>query len=128
MQQDGTTSFQALQNFARSGAEAELHYQVFDLLHLGMGPDGHTASLFPGRPEASASHALVIPIRDSPKPPPERVSLSAPRLSRARKVLFLVSGESKRQALTEWRSGKPLPAAAVRPANGVDVLLSANLL
>ncbi len=98
----------------------------FDLVLLGLGEDGHTASLFPGhdwgeRPDAPD----VLALRDAPKPPPERVSLSARRLSRARAVMFLVTGAGKRQAVARWRQGEPIPAAAIRPAGGVDVLLDA---
>ena len=70
--------------------------QDFDLVILGLGEDGHTASLFPGRTVLSAADA--VPVFDAPKPPPERVSLSAARLSRAHRVLFLVSGAGKRDA------------------------------
>jgi 6-phosphogluconolactonase len=62
----------------------------------------------------------------APKPPAERVSLSARRLSRARRVLFLVTGAGKRAALAAWRAGKRIPAAAIRPAAGVDVLMDAE--
>jgi 6-phosphogluconolactonase len=95
----------------------------FDLVLLGLGEDGHTASLFPGHEwgEAPGSPA-VLAVLDAPKPPPERVSLSAARLSRAREVLFLVSGESKRPALAQWRAGNDIPARAIAPAAGIDVL------
>jgi 6-phosphogluconolactonase len=97
----------------------------FDLVLLGLGEDGHTASLFPNHDWGSAPDAPdVLAVFDSPKPPPQRVSLSAARLSRAREVLFLVAGESKREAIARWRAGERLPAAAIRPATGVDVLLS----
>lgn len=99
----------------------------FDLVLLGLGEDGHTASLFPGREwgeSASAPDALAV--FDAPKPPSERVSLSARRLSRARRVLFLVSGAGKRQALEDWREDAPIAAAAIRPAAGVDVLMDAE--
>ena len=97
----------------------------FDLVLLGLGEDGHTASLFPNHDWGTAPDAPdVLAVFDAPKPPPQRVSLSAARLSRARTVLFLVAGESKRDAIARWRAGERLPAAAICPATGVDVLLS----
>ena len=94
----------------------------FDLVLLGMGGDGHTASLFPGRfvgqnPESPS----VLPVHQAPKPPPERVSLSAHRLSRAWRVYFLISGESKRPAFTAWLKGADLPVRHIRPHHGVDI-------
>lgn len=101
----------------------------FDLVLLGLGEDGHTASLFPGHEwgaERGAPDALAV--LDAPKPPRERVSLSAARLGRARQVIFLVAGESKRAAVSGWRAGKDIPARSVAPAAGVDVLVESALL
>lgn len=101
----------------------------FDLVLLGLGEDGHTASLFPGHEWGSAPDAPdTLAVFDAPKPPPQRVSLSAARLSRARQVIFLVSGESKLRAVGTWRAGADIPARAIRPAAGVDVLLESALL
>lgn len=101
----------------------------FDLVLLGLGGDGHTASLFPNHDWGIAPDAPdVLAVFDAPKPPPQRVSLSAARLSRAREVLFLVAGKSKRDAVRRWRAGEPLPAAAIRSAAGVDVLVESALL
>lgn len=95
---------------------------VFDLLHLGMGPDGHTASLFPGRPEARSSHALVIPIRDSPKPPPERITFTLPLIAAARYTMLLVTGAGKQEALDRVRAGdQELPPA--RLGAGLDEII-----
>jgi 6-phosphogluconolactonase len=95
---------------------------VFDLVLLGLGPDGHTASLFPGHPEAAAAHAPVIGVRDSPKPPPERITFTLPLIARARYTLLLVTGEGKRDALRRIREGdRELPIA--RLGEGLDELI-----
>lgn len=97
---------------------------AFDLVLLGLGEDGHTASLFPGQDWGETETApAALAVFDAPKPPPKRVSLSAWRLSQARAVLFLATGAGKRAAVAAWRGGARLPAAAIRPPGGVDVLL-----
>lgn len=114
---------------AEAYAEILRSVGAFDLVLLGLGEDGHTASLFPdhqwGETPGSPDTLAVF---DAPKPPPQRVSLSAARLARARQVLFLVSGESKHRVVADWRAGKIIPARAVMPAAGVDVLLESSLL
>lgn len=114
---------------ARDYAHLLAQVPEFDLVLLGLGEDGHTASLFPGHDwgMTSASPA-VLAVHHAPKPPPERVSLSAWRLAWSRRVLFLVTGSGKQQAVSAWRSGSALPAAAIRPACGVDILLEEALL
>lgn len=101
----------------------------FDLVLLGLGEDGHTASLFPGQDWGTDSNRpTVLPIRGAPKPPAERVSLSAWRLSRAKRVFFTVAGAAKREAINAWRSKKPIPARAITPDSGVDVFLTEDAL
>ncbi|MGA8211637.1 MAG: 6-phosphogluconolactonase [Nocardioidaceae bacterium] len=70
-----------------------------DVLMLGVGPDGHVASLFPGFPQLDVDDREAVGVTDSPKPPPERVSLTLPVLNRAREVWFVVAGEGKSAAV-----------------------------
>ena len=101
----------------------------FDLVLLGLGEDGHTASLFPNHDWGTAPDAPdVLSVFDAPEPFPQRVSLSAARLSRSREVLFLIASDSKRQAVARWRADENIPAQMIRPLSGVDVLLESNLL
>lgn len=101
----------------------------FDLVLLGLGEDGHTASLFPGKAWGEREGSPdALAIHDAPKPPPERVSLSAARLSRTRAMLFIVSGEEKRAAVDAWRAGARLPVSVLRAAAPIEVLVDARLL
>lgn len=97
---------------------ASLGEEEFDVTMLGVGPDAHVASLFPGYPQLDVEDRLVVPVTDSPKPPPERISLTFPALNRSRAVWFLVSGAEKAPAVARALSvdADPhhTPAAAVR--------------
>lgn len=75
-----------------------------DAVLLGMGEDGHVASLFPGHPALSAA-GLVVLVEDSPKPPPQRISLTFPLLCTARRAVLVATGPAKRRALGRLRAG-----------------------
>jgi 6-phosphogluconolactonase len=90
---------------------------AFDVLMLGVGPDGHVASLFPGHPGFAVTTGTVIAVRESPKPPPVRISLTLPALQTARETWLLAGGEGKADAVSRALGGEDLPAASV---HGLD--------
>nr|WP_246283990.1 6-phosphogluconolactonase [Nocardioides perillae] len=91
---------------------------AFEVVMLGLGPDAHVASLFPGFAQVRVDDEGAVPVTDSPKPPPERVSMTAPTLARTRGAWFLVSGEGKAQAVADTLAADPTDpgAADVTPA------------
>lgn len=112
-----TTADHAEAAAAQYAAELEEHWTEFEVLVLGLGPDGHIASLFPTRDELEITDELTSAVHDSPKPPPDRVTLTYPALRRSRAVWFVVSGAEKAPAVAAARSEGPLgecPARGVR--------------
>ena len=91
---------------------------AFDLLMLGVGPDGHIASLFPGFPQLDVHDAIAVGVTGSPKPPPERVTLTFPALARSEEVWFVVSGDDKAEAVGRALAAHP-PSVHEIPAVGV---------
>lgn len=91
----------------------------FDLVFLGLGPDGHIASLMPGLPAIDADSTDVVGVTGSPKPPPERISMTFRRLNRARTVWFVVSGDGKAEAVE--RSLEKDGSVSETPAHGITV-------
>lgn len=109
---------------AEASAEAygetlrELGPDGFDVVVLGVGPDGHVASLFPHHPAQRDESGPAVAVHDSPKPPPDRVSLTFDTLQRTRAVWFLVSGDDKATAvaaaLAPGTERWDVPASGVR--------------
>ncbi len=108
---------------------------VFDLIQLGMGPEGHTASLFPHQASLRETQRLVMPV-SVPKPPPDRLTFTPPLLNAARNILFLVAGSDKAEALQAVLDGEyqpeEYPAQIVRPPDGevvwmLDKAAAANI-
>jgi 6-phosphogluconolactonase len=99
---------------ASADYEAEIRKVVggeppaFDLLQLGMGPEAHTASLFPHQPSLREERRLIMPV-SVPKPPPDRLTFTPPLLRAARHILFLATGADKAEALHEVLEGADNP-------------------
>jgi len=97
----------------------------FDVLLLGVGEDGHVASLFPGHPDRSGGRP-VSAVRDSPKPPPVRLTLTRDAINTAGEVWLLATGEGKAHAVGQALAGTDLPAASVRGQDRTVWLLDAT--
>ena len=100
-----------------AAAPSHLPLPPFDIVFLGVGPDGHVASLFPGSTGVGERDALVIPVRNSPKPPPERLSLTFPVINSAARVWMVLAGADKVSALGLALAGASVdevPVAGVR--------------
>ncbi|MCZ7525928.1 MAG: 6-phosphogluconolactonase [Acidimicrobiia bacterium] len=101
---------------AAAGYDAVLRRrQPLDLVHLGLGADGHTASLFPGSSSLAEGDRLVVAAGDD-RHAHRRVTLTLPALARARLLVFTVAGAEKREAFARVRGGDDVPAARVRAA------------
>jgi 6-phosphogluconolactonase len=95
---------------AAASYDQELRGTTLDLLLLGLGPDGHVASLFPNSPGLAETEVLVIHAEAKLDPLVERVTLTPPPLRSARRIIFLVTGEQKAEAVAAVLSGPPDPA------------------
>lgn len=120
-----------LARFAPEGETTPL----FALTLLGMGPDGHIASLFPDRQEILDAEATAIAIHNSPKPPPTRVSLTLPVINYSERIWFLIAGADKAEATTRLREASVLAESQLTaqiltatPAAGARGLLETLIL
>jgi 6-phosphogluconolactonase len=103
--------------------EAELEGVVFDLVLLGIGPDGHTASLFPNDPALDELRRRAVAV---PRPDIDRVTVTVPQLNASETVIFLVTGEEKAPAVERSFAAEPehsTPASLVRSASGTTIVL-----
>jgi 6-phosphogluconolactonase len=117
---------------AAAEAERELRaavpgepWPVLDLVLLGMGPDGHTASLFPGGPELNETRRLMVPVHRPELPQPWRVSMTLPVINAARRVLMVVGDAAKAPVVPRAVAGDPeLPAGRLNPQGELTWLLT----
>jgi 6-phosphogluconolactonase len=110
----------------RAAAPSGADYPVFDITFLGVGPDGHVASLFPERGGIREELRTVIPVRNSPKPPPERLSLTLPVINSSERIWLVLAGADKASALgltLADASVFEVPAAGVRGRRSTKFLV-----
>ncbi|KAI9763196.1 MAG: suppressor of los1-1 [Geoglossum simile] len=105
-------------------AKDSVRLPIFDLLLLGCGPDGHTCSLFPQHTLLREVDAWVVPVFDSPKSPPQRITLTLPVITHGLRIAFVATGESKRaimKKIFDTEEGQGLPCGLVNHGGGERV-------
>ena len=95
----------------------------FDVHLLGMGPEGHINSLFPDTPAVRETTRMVVAVEDSPKPPPQRITLTLPAIQRSREVWLMVSGSAKADAAAAAIGGAPPASIPAAGAVGLETTL-----
>ena len=113
---DPATASKQYAETLKTFADSNLDFPRFDLVYLGMGEDGHVGSLFPGAAESATGRVAFV--RQSPKPPAERLTLTRPMLASARRTILVATGEAKRVALE-----RVLSADLALPATGLPSLV-----
>ena len=108
---------------AAAAAYAALLPATFDVCLLGVGEEGHTASIFPDSPAVHEATRTVVAVRDCPKPPPTRVSLTLPTIRRSTAVWLMTTGESKADAVASALNGASEVAIPAAGAQGRDETL-----
>ncbi len=104
-----------------------LNFMPFAVTLLGLGEDGHTASLFPGHAALEAT-GLWVAVDDAPKPPRRRVSLTFRTLENTAELLFCVTGSQKEAPLRQLLDGEDIPAARLRPKGGFEIYCDRSAL
>ena len=111
---------------AAASYDQELRGTTLDLLLLGLGPDGHIASLFPNSPGLAETERLVIPAEAKLDPFVERVTMTPPALRSARRMIYLATGERKSEAVAGALAGPPdpaVPGSLIRSENGETIAI-----
>lgn len=121
---DGVTLDEAATAYADElalfASSEERRFPAFDVCFLGVGPDGHVASLFPDRGEVAVTDAVVLPVRDSPKPPPERVTFTRPVINGSARVWMVLAGADKASALGLVMAGASYASVPAAGAYGTE--------
>jgi 6-phosphogluconolactonase len=111
---------------AAASYDQELRGTTLDLLLLGLGPDGHMASLFPNSPGLAETERLVIPAEAKLDPFVERVTMTPPALRSAHRMIYLATGERKSEAVASALAGPPdpaVPGSLIRAENGETIAI-----
>ena len=113
----------AYEQLLAANAEPGQPVPNFDVHLLGMGPEGHINSLFPDTPAVLETTRMVVAVEDSPKPPPQRITLTLPAVQRSREVWLMVSGAAKADAVAAAVGGAPPVSVPAAGAVGLETTL-----